>query len=43
VPVLTAPAAAGLPEPERLLDAARDLAGGTEFEDDVSILVLDFD
>jgi serine phosphatase RsbU (regulator of sigma subunit) len=42
LPVLTAPAVPDLPEPERLLRAARELAGGTEFEDDVSILVLDF-
>ncbi|WP_137178426.1 PP2C family protein-serine/threonine phosphatase [Roseomonas sp. AR75] len=43
LPVLHAPPVPGVPEPERLLEAARVLAGGAEFDDDVSILVLDFD
>jgi hypothetical protein len=43
LPVLGAPPVGGVPEPERLLEAARVLAGGAEFDDDVSILVLDFD
>jgi serine phosphatase RsbU (regulator of sigma subunit) len=42
LPALAAPPEPGLPEPERLLRAARRLAGGAAFEDDVSILVLDF-
>lgn len=42
LPALAAPPVPGLPEPERLLRAAQTLAGGTQFEDDVSILTLDF-
>lgn len=42
LPALAAPPVPGLAEPERVLRAARMLAGGAPFEDDVSILTLDF-
>jgi hypothetical protein len=42
LPVLSAPAVPGLAEPDRLLRAAQLLAAGAPFDDDVSILVLDF-
>lgn len=42
LPALVAPPVPGLAEPERLLRAAQALAGGAPFEDDVSILTLDF-
>jgi serine phosphatase RsbU (regulator of sigma subunit) len=41
LPALAAPPEPGLPEPERLLRAARRLAGGSTFDDDVSILTVD--
>jgi hypothetical protein len=41
LPALEAPPTPGLAEADRLLVAARALAGGAAFEDDVSILVLD--
>jgi hypothetical protein len=43
LPALTAPPVPDTPECERLLQAAKVLAGGTEFDDDVSIVVLDLD
>jgi hypothetical protein len=43
LPAITAPPIPGLPEPERMLQAAKALTGATLFEDDVSILVFDFD
>ncbi|WP_372623131.1 PP2C family protein-serine/threonine phosphatase [Falsiroseomonas sp.] len=39
---LEAPPVPGLPEPERLLRIAQALAAGAPFDDDVSILTLDF-
>jgi serine phosphatase RsbU (regulator of sigma subunit) len=42
LPVLSLPPQPGLPEPERLLRAAKALAAGAPFDDDVSILTFDF-
>ncbi len=42
LPALSEPPVPGLPEPERLLRAAQALAGGEPFEDDVSIVTLEF-
>jgi len=42
LPAIAAPPVPGQPEAERLLHAAQALAVGAPFDDDVSILVLDF-
>ncbi len=42
LPVLAAPPVPGMAEPDRVLRAAQLLAAGAAFDDDVSILVLDF-
>lgn len=42
LPFIAAPGVPGVSEPDRILRAAQQLAGGAPFDDDVSILVLDF-
>ncbi|MGG5821525.1 PP2C family protein-serine/threonine phosphatase [Falsiroseomonas sp. HW251] len=42
LPFVAAPPMPGVAEPDRILRAAQQMAGGAPFDDDVSILVLDF-